>query len=31
MQEELLLVQDHKDDPPFIGPGSQDMEPEKKG
>lgn len=32
MQEEFLLVQYHKDDQSFIGPGSQDMEPGgKKG
>lgn len=30
MQEEFLLIQYHKDDQPFIGPGSQDMEPGKK-
>lgn len=28
---EFPLVQYHKDDQPFIGPGSQDMEPGKKG
>lgn len=31
MQEEFLLAQHHKEDQPFIGPGSQDMEPILKG